>query len=658
MEKIIVAKTAGFCFGVDRAVSIVNKLVNEKKKVCTLGPIIHNPQVVNELKEKGVRIISDITEAQKDEIVVIRSHGVSPDVYDKLNRLGIEYADATCPFVSKIHKIVSDNSKSGKTVLIAGDETHPEVMAIRSYCNSESFVFKDDIELENYLKNSAFSTDFDPIIVSQTTFNNILWKKCNKISKKLCTNALIFDTICNATHSRQQEALDLSRKVDAMVVIGGFHSSNTIKLFELCRTNTLTYHIETANELHNLDFSNVFSVGITAGASTPAYLIKEVQNTMTDILTNKEDDFNFEEALEQSFRKIYTGNRVRGIITSVNNNEAIVDIGVKQTGYIPRSELSDDSNLSPADVVTPGDEVELIVIKVNDQEGVVTLSKKKVDAMVGFEKLLTAYKESTILEGTVTNVVKGGILVLTNGVKVFIPASQATLSKNDKLDDLLKTTVKFIIIDVNEQRGRAVGSIKAILKKEKEAAEEAFWSTAKVGDTFKGEVKSLTNYGAFVNLGAVDGMVHISELSWNRIKHPSQVVKVGDVLEVFIKDIEEVEGKKRISLGYKKSEDNPWAILKSKYDIGDTITGKVVSVTPFGAFVEVIEGIDGLVHVSQISYDRIDNVADALKVGQEVTAKIIAVDYENMKVSLSIKALLDNATSEEATEETVEVTEE
>ena len=661
MSDIKIAKTAGFCFGVDRAIKIINDLLSENKKVCTLGPIIHNQQVVDSFAEKGVRIIKNAQEANTDETVVIRSHGVSPDIYKSLEDRGIEYVDATCPFVSKAHKIVSDNSTENNTVFIAGDENHPEVIAMRSYSKGKSFVFKNEEELEKIIASGDFDQKEPQIILTQTTFNEILWENCNKIAKKLCTNPKIFDTICKATHLRQEEAINLAKCVDCMIVIGGRHSSNTNKLYELCSQFTKTYHIETADELQNYDFSKVVSVGITAGASTPAYLIEEVQNTMTDILTEKEDNFNFEEAIEKSFRKLYTGNRVRGIITSVNNNEAIVDIGVKQTGYIPRSELTDDTSLAPTDVVKPGDEVELIVIKVNDQEGVVTLSKKKVDAMLGFEKLVAAKEEGTVLEGVITNVVKGGVLVLVNAIKVFVPASLASDTRVENLETLLKKEVKLVIIDINEQRGRAVGSIKAVLREEKNAARDEFWANVKVGDTFKGEVKSITNYGVFVNLGPVEGMVHITELSWSRIKHPSQVVKVGDIMEVFIKDIEEKEDKKRISLGFKKAEDNPWVKLKEMYNEGDVVTGKVASITPFGAFVTILDGIDGLVHISQISYDRISNIADVLSIGQEVEAKLLSVDYEAQKVSLSIKALLAPATEEvveEAVEEATETVEE
>lgn len=638
-KRIIVAKTAGFCFGVDRAINMVNSMIDEKNKVSTLGPIIHNTQVVNELKDKGVRSIDDIDEAKIDEKVVIRSHGVGPDIYNRLKEKNILYEDATCPYVSKIHKIVSKKSSSGNIVLIAGDKNHPEVIAIKGHCLAQSYVFKDCDELLELHKQHPEFSEKSLIIVAQTTFNKNLWRKCSEIAEKLYTNALIFDTICSATHSRQEEAEALSKKVDIMLVIGGRHSSNTIKLYELCRQNCSTYHIETAGELKDIDFSDVGSIGITAGASTPAYLIKEVQNTMTDILVKKDEEFNFEEALEQTFKKIYTGNRVRGIITSVNKSEAIVDIGVKQTGYIPHSEISDDPSVSPTDVLKPGDELDLIVIKVNDQEGVVTLSKKKVDSMIGFEKVMEAHKEDAILEGVVTNVVKGGILVSVSGMKVFIPASQATMNRNDNLNDLLKTTVSFKILEVNEQRSRAVGSIRAVEREKRKAEQAKFWEEIEIGEKFTGEVKSITSYGAFVNLGVIDGMVHISELSWSRIKHPSEVVKVGDILDVYVKDLD--KERKRISLGFKKAEDNPWEIFKNEYKTGDIIKGKVVSIMPFGAFVQIIPGIDGLIHVSQIDTQRITNVADVLSVGQEVEALLTDIDLENKRISLSMRALIE-----------------
>lgn len=370
---------------------------------------------------------------------------------------------------------------------------------------------------------------------------------------------------------------------------------------------------------------------------------------MTENLQNMDEEFNFEEALDATFKKIYTGNRVKGYITSVNNNEAIVDIGTKHTGYIPLDELTNDSSLKPCDVVSVGDEVDLIVTKINDAEGIVTLSKKQVDAKLGFDKVMNAKESGEILEGVVTNVIKGGILVLSNGVKVFVPASQATARKEDNLDDLLKKNVKFKIIEVNEQRGKAVGSIRAVASAEREAAKAKFWENVEVGSVFKGEVKSLTNYGAFVDLGGIDGMVHKTELSWSRIKHPSEVVKVGDIVEVYVKELDKEAN--RISLGYKKTEDDPWNVFAAKYNVGDVVNAKIVSITPFGAFANIIDGVDGLIHISQIADKRVNKIEDVLTVGQDVEAQITEIDSEKKRISLSMRIL---AQAEEETEETAE----
>ena len=465
-----------------------------------------------------------------------------------------------------------------------------------------------------------------------------------------------FNTICSATAERQQSAVRLAEKSDLMIVIGGKRSSNTAKLYDICREHCKAcILISDAGELERenipeklRELGENFNIGITAGASTPAYIIKEVQNHMSEIIKNNDEDFDFASALDASFKKIYTGQRVKGYITAVNNTEATVDIGTKQTGYIALSELTDDPTLKVSDVVKVGDEVDLIVIKINDAEGIVNLSKKKVDAMVGFDKLVKAKEEDAVLEGTVTNVVKGGVIVITEGTRVFIPASQATARRDEKLENLLKKTVKFKIIEINEQKFKAVGSIKAVLNAEKDAAKAKFWENVKVGDKFKGEVKSITNYGAFVDLGGIDGMVHISELSWNRIKHPSEVVKVGDVIEVFVKELDSESG--RISLGYKKDEDNPWVKFANEYSVGDVVEAKVVSITPFGAFAQIIPGIDGLIHISQIANKKVANVKDVLSVGDVVKAKITEIDTEKKRISMSIRELLE----EEGTDESAE----
>lgn len=641
--EIKVAKTAGFCFGVDRAVKLVySEIEKGNTNVATLGPIIHNADVVNDLKSKGVRIVEDVSELREGETAVIRSHGVGGEIYRQLKEKGNDYIDATCPFVARIHKIVREKTDEGYFILIAGDENHPEVQGIVGHCDENCFVFKDEFELREFFSKKYEKIEKKLAIVAQTTYNILIWGECIKVIPHDDENILVFDTICNATSQRQSDAALLSKEVDAMVVVGGKNSSNTIKLYNVCCENCPSYHIENAQELYGLDLNNADKVGITAGASTPAYIIKEVQNTMEEI-------FDFEKELEQSFKKVHTGERVKGYIAAVNNSEAIVDIGTKHTGYVPLAELTDDQTKKPADVVSVGDEVDLIVTKINDQEGIVMLSKKKVDELLGFDNIAKAKEEETVLEGTVLNVVKGGILVSVDGVRVFVPASQTGLGRDKNLDELLKKNVQLKVIEVNESRRRAVGSIKAVTKAQKEAAKAAFWETAEEGKTYKGEVKSLTSYGAFVDLGGIDGMVHISELSWSRIKHPSQVVKVGDVLEVYIKELDKEAG--RISLGYKKAEDNPWAKFEAEYNVGDVVKATIVSITPFGAFAKIIEGVDGLIHISQIADKRVDNVNEALTVGQEVDVKITEIDLEAKRISISIRALLENTAEEADTEE-------
>lgn len=642
MAEIKVAESAGFCFGVDRAVKLVyGELENGNKSVATLGPIIHNADVVNDLTNRGVRITDSVDDLKEGEKAVIRSHGVGKKIYEGLDQKGNAYIDATCPFVARIHKIVREKTEEGYFILIAGDKDHPEVQGIVGHCDENYYVFKDEDQLKSFFSKNYKNLEKKLAIVAQTTYNILIWGECLKVIPK-DENILVFDTICNATSQRQSDAALLSKEVDVMIVVGGKNSSNTIKLYNVCSENCPSYHIENADELYSLNLKNAEKIGITAGASTPAYIIKEVQNTMAEIL---EDDINFEEALEQSFKKVHTGERVKGYIAAVNNSEAIVDIGTKHTGYVPLSELTDDQTKKPSDIVSVGEEVDLIVTKINDQEGIVTLSKKKVDELVGFDNISKAKEEDAVLDGVVLNVVKGGILVSVDGVRVFVPASQTGLGRDKNLDELLKQKVQIKIIEVNESRRRAVGSIKAVAKAQKEAAKAAFWETAEIGKVYKGEVKSLTNYGAFVDLGGIDGMVHISELSWSRIKHPSQVVKVGDILEVYIKDLDKEAG--RISLGFKKAEDNPWVKFQNNYSVGDVVKATVVSTTPFGAFAQIIEGVDGLIHISQIADKRVDNVNDVLSVGQEVDVKITEVDLDKKRISISIRALLDDVASEE-----------
>ncbi len=648
--KILIAKTAGFCFGVDRAVKIVYNKLSDYDNLVTLGPIIHNHNVVNDLEEKGVKAVMDVSQVEKGQPVVIRSHGVGLDTYKKLDEIGAVVIDATCPFVERIHKLGAKYSKMGYVVLIAGDSNHPEVEGIRGHCTNKSYVFSNLRELEALAEKLE---DEKIAVVSQTTFNLSVWEECAKKIYELFPEAVVNNTICNATAERQKEARELAKKADCMIIVGGRHSSNTLKLKSVCEEYCKCYLIESAEELRSIDFSHLHFIGISAGASTPAYIIKEVQQTMSEILTN-EEEFNFEEALEQSFKKIYTGARVTGYITTVNNTEVTVDIGTKHTGIIPSSELTDDPSVKVEDVVKVGDEIEAIVLKISDQDGIVTLSKKKVDAQKGFEKVVKAKEEGTVLNGTVTNVVKGGVIVVSNGVRVFIPASQATARRDDKLEELLKKNVDFKIIDVNEARQRAVGSIRIVAKEVKAAQQAKFFETAEVGAEMEGTVKSILDYGVFVDLGGVDGLIRKPDLTWARIKHPSDVVSVGDKIVVTIKDIDKENGK--VSLTYKKDSENPWKLFEEKYSKDDVASVKIVSITSFGAFAQIMDGIDGLIHISQIANQRVNNVADVLKVGDVVDAKIIDIDAEQKRISLSMRALLPKEEAEETVEESAEET--
>ncbi len=659
--QVLLAKSAGFCFGVNKAVNAVYDLLDAGEKVATLGPIIHNPQLVEKLQKRGVTIVDSPREVDKDTVLVIRSHGVPKSVYDEIAACGVRMYDATCPFVSKIHRIVAEKSREGYHVYIAGNAGHPEVMGICGHCEGAYTVFSTPEELSQKLENGKIVSDDTVIMVAQTTYNTISWKKCAEILKKHYTNPLIFDTICNATAERQNEAIALSQQCDKMVIVGGRQSSNTAKLFDVCAVNCPTVLVETAAELDMEQFGGVRCVGLTAGASTPADIIKEVQTIMSEekkivaaeaVDTTSESAFEemtseeYERAIDATFQNP-TDDKVRGLVVSIAPNEVQVEvIGRKQTGYIPAEELSADPNANPADVVKVGDELELLIMRTNDQEGTIMLSKKRVDSLKGWNTVVEAEASGEVLEGTVTEVIKGGVLVVTNGVRVFVPASHASIARMEDLTPLKGQTVRFKVIEINTSRRRAVASIRLVAREERKEQEAALWSKLEVGQEYTGTVKSLTSYGAFVDLGGVDGMIHISELSWSRIKHPSEVVNVGDTVTVYIRELD--AEKRKISLGYRKAEDNPWEIFKANYNVDDVVDAKVVGMTAFGAFAQIIPGIDGLIHISQIADRRIDKPQDELKVGQEVKVKITNIDFDNKRISLSIRALLEPAVAEEA----------
>ncbi|MDB7878092.1 bifunctional 4-hydroxy-3-methylbut-2-enyl diphosphate reductase/30S ribosomal protein S1 [Flavonifractor plautii] len=649
--RLELARSAGFCYGVRRAVQMAEMAAEEGRPCVMLGPIIHNRDVIAYLESIGVGLVDTPEEVPPGTAVLIRSHGEGRPVHEALARLGRPVIDATCPNVSRIHQIVSRAEEGGRQVLIIGTRTHPEVAAIAGWCR-RPVVLEGAEELSNWLETAPERRDIPLTMVSQTTSTRFIWDSCVEKAKKECTNLKIFDTICNATCKRQSEAQALAARSDAMVVIGGRESSNTKRLAELCGALCpMVVWIERAAELEPSNLCRKASIGITAGASTPEWIIKEVYDKMSD--ENIEIEESFAEMLEKSIKTLNTGEKVTGVVTGITPTEIYVDLGTKHAGYIPVSELTDDPTAKVEDLVKIGDEIETYVMRVNDQEGVVTLSKKRLDTVKSWDDIEQAREEHTTVEGVVTEENKGGVVVSIKGVRVFVPASQTGLPRETPMSQLLKQHVRLRITEVNRARRRVVGSIRAVEAEERAAKAAEVWANIEENKRYTGTVKSLTSYGAFVDIGGVDGMVHISELSWSRIKHPSEVVSVGDTVEVYVISFD--KEKKKISLGMKDRSQNPWEVFTGKYQPGDVANVRVVKLMTFGAFAEVVPGVDGLIHISQIADHRIDKPGDVLSEGQMVDVKIIDIDYDNKKVSLSIRALLEGgdepAESEDVNEE-------
>lgn len=647
--KVILAKTAGFCYGVNRAVELAEKQNASDKKTVTLGPLIHNPSVVENLKEKGIYCVNSQNEIEENTRVIVRTHGISKEIFSELQEKFCEIIDATCPFVKKIHNYVEKYSNISYNIIVTGYENHPEVDGILGWCENATVISSVD-DAESYVSDNE-----KILVVSQTTFEKQLFEDITAIIKKKYPKAEIINTICSATAERQAETLTLSKECDAFVVIGGKNSSNTNRLYDIaskyCKKVLL---VEDASELDTKEFEDAQKIGVTAGASTPAYIIKEVIKML------EEKELNFEEALENTLKPLNTGDIVKGTIIKITPKEASVDLGTKHDGVIPDDQVSLDPLAKIEDVLSVGQEVEAFVVRVNDKDGYVTLSLKKLQMNAAQQKIVDAYENGENVTGTVTEIVNGGMIAYAYGQKVFIPGKLASLKRNQDLNEFLKKEVTFRIIDMDRRRRKLVGSVRVILAEERKAKLEEFWANIEEGKEVKGTVKSVTNFGAFVDIGGVDGLVHISELSWNSYQHPSEIVKVGDEITVKVLSFDKETGK--ISLGYKKEEDNPWVKIKDVCSEGDTIKCKIVRLTPFGAFAEVIPGIDGLIHISQIANRKIGKPADVLSVGEEVEAKVIELNYETKKVGLSIRALIqeeepaveETAAEEAVAEETVE----
>ena len=653
MKKITVAENAGFCFGVKRATDRLEQALKQAQKgerILTLGHLIHNEAYNESMRRRGVEAVTleeleQIAQNANEEHpakVLIRAHGCTRETVALLQSLAernpfFRWEDCTCPYVKKIHKIAAECDPAEQALILIGAAQHPEVIGIMSYFDGEKYVFSSAEEME-----CAFSQEEagdlhkkTPVLVAQTTQKLGIWHQSQKKLKKLYTNSIIFDTICSVTESRQTEAAALAEACDGVIVIGGRESSNTAKLYEICRKAcTNTVWLASASELEPSRFADCDHVGIVAGASTPSDEIEEVYKTMSEM------NENFQEMLDaQQCTTLNTGDVVTGTVTHVSDAELQLDVGAGVTGYIKADQISNDPTFKLTENFKNGDQVEAFVIRVSDIEGVAELSKKRVDADKNWLSIVAACDEEQILEGKVTEVVKGGVVIYANANRVFIPASQTGVPKDGDLSTLMGTTVQFKVLEIKGRK--AVGSIRKVQREIRRAQEADFWANIEVGKVYNGTVKSMTTYGAFVDLGGVDGMVHVTELSWKHIKNPAEVVAVGDPITVFVKSFD--PEKKRISLGYKTEETNPWNIFKSQYAVGDIASVKIVSMMPFGAFAEIIDGVDGLIHISQIAMQRIAKPADLLEIGQIVDTRITDIDDEKQKVSLSIRALLEEA---------------
>ncbi len=675
--QIIRAKHAGFCFGVKRAVDKTLQLAKEGKKLCTLGDLIHNTIFVEYLKEKGIRSVESLLEVQEGECVVIRSHGVAPECYEQLEAQGISYVDCTCPFVARIHERVSREKSCHDAIIIIGKAEHPEVVGIKGWAGENAYVVASPEDIRHLPPvNTA-------LVVCQTTIRQELADALFSEIQQRIPGAELFNSICETTRQRQEETRLLAQKSDAMVVIGDKKSSNTRKLYEIAlKFCNNTQYIESVDELLLEKFLNCDIISIVAGASAPDWIIREVETQMSEFehaqvaeeevkaaeeqaeateaaveaeeaaaveaedQDKNDENTDFLAELEKTFVKIRRGQFVKGVVVQVSDDEVCVNIGYKSDGIIRKEDLTAEGDVSPADMFQPGDEIEAEVITLNDGEGNVRLSRKKIESQLKWKELIDNLDPEKTYECKVVKVIKGGVLSKLEGYDAFIPASQLSLKYIEDLSVFVGQTLEVKIIDIDKRQKRFVLSHKEVLKAQQEEAEKKIFASFEKGAVVKGVVKRLTDFGAFVDVGGVDGLLHITDISWVRIKHPKDVLQENQEIEVKILNVD--PEKKKISLGYKQLQPRPWDLVPEKYLVGDTVEGKVVRIAPFGAFVELEPTVEGLVHISQVANRRIEKVEDVLNVGDVVNAKILEVNGEKRRISLSIRALLDTPKQEVA----------
>lgn len=646
MAEIIRAKNSGFCFGVKRAMEKTDEQIekNQNKRIFTCGPLIHNPNVIQDLERRGVGIIYNASEANKGDIVIVRSHGEKKAFFDEALSQGLEVIDATCPFVNKIHHLVYEAHLQKKNIVIVGDEKHPEVIGINGWCEDSAIILDSEEKAETLNVSPVF-------LVCQTTIKKELLDKIIEVFNRNRIEVEINNTICNATKERQEACAELSKKVEAMVIIGGKNSSNTRKLYEISKNNCkYSYFVENIQDLPLKELEKCNKIGVAAGASTPECVIKEVIANMSEIITNEKNSMaDFMDEIDASLRLPRTGEIVDGKVHQVTEKEIIVNMGCKKDGILPAEEVTLEEGQTLIDLFKEGDDIQAKVIKTDDGDGGILLSKKKLEINEHWNEINEALENKSVIEVKVTRQVNGGVIAAYKEVTGFIPLSQLSDKYVENADEFMGQTLAVKVTRVDQKRGRVVFSHKAVLNEERQQKISAIWESLHVDDIVEGTVMRFTDYGAFIDLGGIDGLLHISEISWGKLKHPQEVLEIGETVKVKILSMNEEKGK--ISLGLKQTMPEPWSVINEKYEVGQVVSGKVVQIQNYGAFVELEPGLDGLVHISEVAHKRVTNIADELSIGQEVNAKILEIDTERKRISLSIKETLE---PEEVVEEDAE----
>ena len=637
--EIIRAEHSGFCFGVKRAIEKTEEQIQNKKgdkKIYTCGPLIHNKIVTDDLKRRGVNIINSPEEAKKGDTVIVRSHGEPESFFIKANEIGLDIIDATCPFVKRIHDLVNKADKEGKNIIIVGDKNHPEVKGINGWCRNRAYIIGSGIECEKLPLGEYF-------IVCQTTIKKQILDEVLNILDKNGIKYKVENTICSATEKRQKACNELSKKVDAMVVIGGRNSSNTRKLFDIAKENCKnSYFVENIEDLPLKEVIKYSKIGVAAGASTPESVIKEVATNMSETMISENETMSMEDFMDEidaSLRLPRTGEIVDGKVHQVTDNEVIVNLGCKKDGILPIEEITLKEGETLADLFNEGDEIQAKVIKTDDGDGGILLSKKKLEINKHWKEINNAYEDKSIIDVKVVRVVNGGVIAKYKEVSGFIPMSQLSDGYVESAEPFVGEELEVKVTRVDQRRNRVVFSRKAVLNEEKQKQIAAIWENIHVGDIVEGTVMRFTDYGAFVDIGGIDGLLHISEISWGKLRHPKEALEIGEKINVKILSMNQEKGK--ISLGLKQTKPEPWSVIDENYQVGQVIEGKVVQLKEYGAFVELEPGLDGLVHISEVAHKRVNDISSELSVGETVKAKILDIDTDRKRISLSIKATIE-----------------